>query len=454
MSLDFNNISADVYTISTKDLVRYITLIWNRLKKSKGGPKISILILGPPGVGKSEMIQQYAMKRAQELAAEKKMKFAIWQKGMTFDPGTYYYVMYTGDFMKTLATRIGYKYRTNFFVLVDLRLGTLEPSDLLGVPYKTEYASPDGEKIMINEFLPPGSMRILEDGDGVLFLDEFTNITRQDVWSLAQQLVLDRRIGDISLSPQVELIAAGNTSETSNLATPLPTPIANRFIIISLNKEPDLDTWISFINTKYDVVDMYDEVEPKGNKPVFNRSIIEFLTKQENRGYFYMPPADSTTFAPWPSPRSWEKAGLFTDEELKEIAPAILGPAAGGALIKFIQENRGKGLDALERKLRNEPLGIGVKNSWTTLPSDDKIRYIKAIISANSTEPKYPFTLMNSLLLSPELDRSIEVPDIDGAKIIAQYVKLILTPNNGTIPEDKRKTFIQDFINGASNDNR
>ena len=71
----------------------------------------------------------------------------------------------------------------NNFELIDLRISQLAPTDLRGLPVPNEktasWVSPD--------FLPT-------EGKGILFLDEI-NMAPPAVQGIAQQLILDRRVG-------------------------------------------------------------------------------------------------------------------------------------------------------------------------------------------------------------------------------------------------------------------
>lgn len=148
---------------------------------------LPIMIWGPPGVGKSQAIQQ--------VAEELKLDF------------------------------------------IDLRLSLLNPIDLRGLPFinkethRAEWLTPD--------FLPNGKNKT----KGILFLDEI-NLAPFSVMAAAYQLILDRKLGEYKLPDGWIVIAAGNRIEDNANVTKFPAPLANRFIHHEV--EHNIDDWISW----------------------------------------------------------------------------------------------------------------------------------------------------------------------------------------------------------------
>lgn len=146
--------------------------------------KITAMIWGPPGVGKSSIVKQVA----QELEIE----------------------------------------------LLDLRLPQLEPPDLRGIPApnrdtkKAEWFYP--------EFLP-------ESGKGILFLDEIEKAPVA-VKNAALQLVLDRKIGSYCLPDGWSIVGAGNREEDGCFSAPLGSALANRMMHFEV--QPDYEAWLEW----------------------------------------------------------------------------------------------------------------------------------------------------------------------------------------------------------------
>lgn len=120
--------------------------------------------------------------------------------------------------------------------LIDVRTILLDPVDLRGLPHLHEgraaWAIPD--------FLP----RIDRDGErGLLFLDELLTAPPA-VQAACYQLVLDRRLGEYELPPGWSILAAGNRQEDRAGAHRMLTALANRFIHLTF--DIDVDEWVSW----------------------------------------------------------------------------------------------------------------------------------------------------------------------------------------------------------------
>jgi MoxR-like ATPase len=151
----------------------------DRLVTSK--TEISTMIWGPPGVGKSSIVAQIAKSH-----------------GIAF---------------------------------VDVRLSQLAPTDLRGLPVPENGRS----KWFPPEFLPDG-------GKGILFLDEL-NMAPPAMQGIAQQLILDRKVGSYTVPPNWFIWAAGNRKEDRASVFEMPAPLANRFLHLTVL--PDMDRIVS-----------------------------------------------------------------------------------------------------------------------------------------------------------------------------------------------------------------
>ena len=120
--------------------------------------------------------------------------------------------------------------------VVDIRLSQMEPSDLRGIPFRqgdlVEWAVPA---------LLPDAQRHGERG--VLFLDEITSAA-PTVSAAAYQLILDRRLGEYRVPPGWAIFAAGNRQGDRGVTYSMPAPLANRFAHFSI--EVNLDDWVAW----------------------------------------------------------------------------------------------------------------------------------------------------------------------------------------------------------------
>ena len=141
--------------------------------------KLSTMIWGPPGIGKSSIVAQTA--EANELA------------------------------------------------FIDLRLSQLAPTDLRGLPVAENGIS----RWYPPEFLP-------REGKGILFLDEL-NLAPPAMQGMAQQLILDRQVGSYRVPEGWFIWAAGNRKEDMAAVYDMPSPLANRFL--HLEVEPEFESF-------------------------------------------------------------------------------------------------------------------------------------------------------------------------------------------------------------------
>jgi len=151
--------------------------------------------------------------------------------------------------------------------LVDLRLTTVEPQDLRGLPYydhaarRTVWYRP--------EDLPE------DEGPTILFLDELTAaapMLQPAVYGLLQE----RRVGRHLLPPATFVVAAGNAVEDGAIAYEMGTALSDRLIHLALRAEAGdwLENYaipeslhpavITFIRTRPDLLETTEETLRRG----------------------------------------------------------------------------------------------------------------------------------------------------------------------------------------------
>lgn len=179
----------------------------------------STMIWGPPGIGKSSIVAQTAQAHDMEI--------------------------------------------------IDLRLSQLAPTDLRGLPVAEDGVS----RWYPPEFLP-------REGKGILFLDEI-NLAPPAMQGMAQQLILDRRVGSYRVPDRWFVWAAGNRKEDRAAVFDMPAPLANRFIHLTV--EPHFESFKAYALGQ----DMHEHLLAFLS---FRPALLHKLDPQQ--------PA-------WPSPRSW-----------------------------------------------------------------------------------------------------------------------------------------------------
>lgn len=180
----------------------------------------------------------------------------------------------------------------NDLQLTDLRISQLAPTDIRGLPYIE-----DGQA----KFAPPSFLPT--EGKGILFVDEF-NMASPSMMSIAQQLILDRQVGDYVVPDGWFIVAAGNRAEDRAAVSQMPAPVANRFI--HFNVESDLSSWKEY-----------------AIKAGLNEQIVSFLNFRPQLLFSFNKNATA-----WPSPRSWDFANTLLDINLEVDSAVGEGAAA------------------------------------------------------------------------------------------------------------------------------
>lgn len=176
-------------TITSKDLDSILTLQVNTLKTNPEKAKFlpPLMVWGPPGAGKSSIIQAVAQREG-----------------------------------------IGF---------IDFRLSQVEPVDLRGLPV------PNKEDKSVEWFVTAEFPRDPKSR-GILLFDEISAADRS-LQVAAYELILDRRLGKLYSLPDGWLVvAAGNRTEDRAVATTMSSALANRFMHVEI--DPNSEDWIEW----------------------------------------------------------------------------------------------------------------------------------------------------------------------------------------------------------------
>ncbi|MBT3010327.1 MAG: MoxR family ATPase [Candidatus Thiodiazotropha sp. (ex Lucina aurantia)] len=166
--------------------IQLITILEQEFISTRAGHHTPVMLWGPPGVGKSDMVREVAMNHQAPV--------------------------------------------------IDIRLSQMEPSDLRGIPFRVngsvEWAVPS---------ILPNRKR--HGAAGILFLDEITSAP-PTVSAAAYQLILDRRLGEYQVPDGWAIFAAGNRQGDRGVTYSMPAPLANRFSHFEV--ETNLDDWVTW----------------------------------------------------------------------------------------------------------------------------------------------------------------------------------------------------------------
>jgi len=154
---------------------------------------------------------------------------------------------------------------------IDMRLSQIEPSDIRGLPYKTEdgrtgYCAPvdmpsatlsyeDYEAHLDKLKDPYERLSYIKKSqsklkEGYLFLDEI-NRAGDDVLQCAFQLVLDRCVGEYVLPPGWSIIAACNFSSGYIVNQFNDPAFVSRFCHLTLGTTETMDEWVQYMHDLY-----------------------------------------------------------------------------------------------------------------------------------------------------------------------------------------------------------
>lgn len=228
--------------------------------------KRPVFLWGPPGIGKSELIE-----------------------GITADLGG---------------------------LMIDLRLGQMEPTDIRGIPY---YNKDIGKM----DWAPPVELPDEETAAQypvvVLFLDEL-NSAPASVQAAAYQLILNRRIGKYRLPDNVVMVAAGNRESDKGVTYRMPTPLANRFVHQEM--KVDFASWQEWA------------VQNK-----IHKDVVGYLSFAKQDLYDFDAKSSSRAFA---TPRSWSFVSQLLDDNVDDetLTNLIAGTVGEGLAVKFMSHRK------------------------------------------------------------------------------------------------------------------
>jgi hypothetical protein len=120
--------------------------------------------------------------------------------------------------------------------VIDIRISLLDPVDLRGLPVVNR--GEDGSPLVT--WAKPDFLR---EGSGILFFDEL-NCAPPASQNAALQIMLDRKCGSHRLGDGWYIVGAGNKASHKAHVSPLSAPLRNRFNIIDF--EPSVEDWTNW----------------------------------------------------------------------------------------------------------------------------------------------------------------------------------------------------------------
>lgn len=250
-------------------------------------------LMGPPGVGKSAAVEAFGKWCAEE--------------------GKYNYV--------NNPTAESWKNPNNFCMGV-LLTSVIEETDVVGYPHVIK---DEGEafiaKYALNELLPIA-------GRGIVFFDEFPN-GRTQVQNALQRILLEHRLGNYIISPDIQFIVAGNRPEDNCGTYYIPSAARNRVGWLEVSRakvedwlelmddigqpiDPVIAAWMLSIGSKF-----FDNFDPKAEQYAFG------TTRSVTKASKILAQA--------------KKDGITDMKVLEKLIGAFIGADAGQELIMFMK---------------------------------------------------------------------------------------------------------------------
>lgn len=275
---------------------------WKEARSQQRAPVTSLLVLGPPGIGKSSC----ARSIAGEIAGAEGRRLVDLKEEPAFD----------GD-LSTVA----------LYYAADL--SSCLPEDIGGIP-KIALESVCGSSLQVTTyavqrwlapFCVPGAV-------GVICLDDLP-AAPPAVAVAVRQLVLDRRVGQQKLSPGVLLFVTGNRRSDKAGASALPSHFVNSCTSYEIEPEPPPADPAA----RWRWREWYQQQGAHDLVPAFLRW---------RRDHFSRLPKDADAGGRFPTPRSWAFLGLqlavaLRCGRLRETATGLVGEGVAGEFVAFAQ---------------------------------------------------------------------------------------------------------------------
>jgi len=267
--------------IEHKDLIKIIKEYYKK--------KISLMVYGTFGVGKSETIRQ----SAKEIALNKNKEFVEW------------------NLLSKEEKQKIYNSPEKYFCLLDVRLSSYDASDIKGLPdFKTDKETIDWKIPYFAKFLT------LKGSDGILFFDEI-GLATPLVMASCYQILYDKVINDDKMNENWLVIGATNLNSDRAYTHEIAPPLKDRCGEVELSI-PSVEDW----TTNFAIPNKIDS------------RIIGFLNSKKSALY-NVNWEDNQKFV---TPRSWARVSyLIKDVKDWEILELLSKSAIGeGIAIEFI----------------------------------------------------------------------------------------------------------------------
>ena len=250
----------------------------------------SMFIFGKVGIGKSEGIRE----SGNEIAKKYKRTYVEWNKLDEYEKQ---------ELLEPNKVK-------EVFVMADLRISQLEPSDLQ-IPDISSNAEFLQRKYDL--LFKVASMKNMR---GILFFDEL-NLAPPSLQASLYQIINDAEFGDLKLSDGIFRIAAGNSTEDRTNVYEMGAALYDRFSVFKLSP-PSIEEWEDWA--------VSNDIHPW---------IISFLHYKP--GSLHRTPNGNNQDVVQPTPRSWEKVSKLIGDSTDYTTIELLasGRVGEGVAVEF-----------------------------------------------------------------------------------------------------------------------
>lgn len=253
------------------------------------GERVTVILLGPPGVGKTVTVR----KVAETIARENGRKF--------LELGT--------EDVENIDVE-------NSFLFLAFSILHADPVDFMGIP------RPGNGSNSVKYYLPDILDILTRRGaKGIILIDEFTLDSREDRRAALLKLVDEGYLGYRKISSGVLIVLAGNTTKWSESANTLDEPMRRGRAIIAFVKPPGVEAWIEWMNRNYQNWD---------------RRIGAFLLLYPQE-LFTLKDEGDDGYTAINSPRNWTRLSLLMNgEDSAEYIDGLVRPKTAVLLKTFL----------------------------------------------------------------------------------------------------------------------
>ncbi|GAA2998724.1 AAA family ATPase [Actinokineospora diospyrosa] len=257
-----------------------------------------------------------------------------------------------------------------------------EPSDFAGLPVVGDDPAVQGVPMAP----PDWAVRLVRAGEGLLFLDELSTAPPA-VQAALLRVVLERRIGTLTLPPGVRIVAAANPRASAADGWELSPPLANRFVHLQWSYDHEVvvrglgGTWPKAVLPQLAPDKLPEAV-------AFARRAVCGLLAVRPALVHQLPKNEARRGGAWPSPRSW-------DMTLRLVAFAVASGTSREVLSMLVRGTVGDGpglelLASLDRMDLPDPEALLADPATAVLPERGDLRQavLDGIVEAVRKRPE------------------------------------------------------------------